>query len=299
MNRLPSVRSSSRSLHLNLLFKIIVSSLHLKKADGIDPARKKDMRSKMRVSKKKPFRFLDLPVDIRIMIYSLVLGWPRLSQIIKKLTASEPGEVGQTRRFATAVSRSRPRPVLVTPSILLINHQITGEALEELLRTTLILDMPSACVPMLYDPFEVTDFISIGLLKRCRRVVIAVNTDVTLGEDLMTFCGDEKFWQPWDHWLSFLFQDVWSPDNHDLDKLTVRIGGCLQQPGTPWNSRGNYSYNAWTNRPKYFKHYREEVLQILHYSLRSLGKNVTISIQGPNGVELPHLMRRLLKGRKG
>ena len=78
---------------------------------------------------------------------------------------------------------SRHYPKLITPSILLLNRQIHGEALIELCKILLVIDAPPPHVSKTSCYFEISDFILERLLQRCRRVVFSINKELTPEED--------------------------------------------------------------------------------------------------------------------
>ena len=103
----------------------------------------------------------------------------------------------------------RHYPKLITPSILLLNRQIHGEALDELCKTPLVIDAPPPHISKTARYFEILDFILGRLLQRCRRVVLSTNEELTPEEDLRNDSGDFQFWQHWDNFLNLLFLDIY------------------------------------------------------------------------------------------
>jgi hypothetical protein len=64
-----------------------------------------------------------------------------------------------------------------TPSLLLLNRQITSEALEVLYRKPLILDTTPPCIPQLGQPMGIPEIISETTLQNLRIVVLRMDLD--------------------------------------------------------------------------------------------------------------------------
>ena len=106
--------------------------------------------------------FLDLPVEIRLIIYHHSLNPSEYVSAYAKITDQEP-PYGPS----DGPSCSFPRPYVErsTPSILLVNRQITSEALDVLYRKPLHLyGTPGAWFAM--RQVDITEFISEELLQR-------------------------------------------------------------------------------------------------------------------------------------
>ncbi|KAF2811863.1 uncharacterized protein BDZ99DRAFT_519106 [Mytilinidion resinicola] len=242
----------------------------------------------------KAFPFLDLPLDIRVIIYSYVLSWPTLTRNFSRLGSSEAVLPNARKQLSTADrEKIRDKPRLITPVIFLVNRQIKNEALGELARMPIIIDSPPLCVALTNRPFEITEFISAPLLKSCRRVLLTINTDLTPGNDLLLYRSDLKYWKPWEQCLSSLFLDVWAPGTHDLQVLDVEIGGV-------WSAKQfqdreiNKKEASKKKRSPHLrsKCYRQSVLQQIRFGLRSLGPAVKVTVQDPDGSDIKHLLTK-------
>ena len=97
---------------------------------------------------------LSLPPEIRDHIYEAALNWPitRISDFAKTVPL-EPGPAVRPGQPLCTVPRPRYGP-MSTPSVLLLNRQITLEALEVLYGNPLILDTTPPCVPQLGQPMD-------------------------------------------------------------------------------------------------------------------------------------------------
>ncbi|KAJ6129839.1 hypothetical protein N7512_002619 [Penicillium capsulatum] len=107
-------------------------------------------------------RFVDLPAEIRLMIYRYSLKPNRYVRGYRRIMAYEP-EYGPTG----GPSCMYPRPYVErsTPPILLLNKQITKEALEVLYRIPLDLH-PTPSPYFTMRQMDIAEFISEHLLQR-------------------------------------------------------------------------------------------------------------------------------------
>lgn len=149
--------------------------------------------------------FLDLPPEIRLQIYPLLLDPSQYRsgyKHIKHLTG-QAHSFNDHHQFLKTPSATLPRFYVTryTPSILLLNRQITTEALPVLYNTELTLQG----TPLTYFVFrqmDIAEFISETLLQRMRYVVLRLGSP-------------EKFFV-----LTLL--DIWGRRN-DLRRLVVYI----------------------------------------------------------------------------
>ena len=160
---------------------------------------------------------------------------------------------------------SRHYPKLITPSILLLNRQIHGEALNELCEILTVIDAPPPRVSKTSRYFEILDFISERLLQRCCRAVLSTNEELTPEEDLRNGNGDYEFWQCWDDFPNLLFLDIWIYGGHNLKSLVVRIGGAPSAGRGDWDL--NLDHAHWLAHDE-CRRYREKVLLLLHDGVR-------------------------------
>ena len=112
--------------------------------------------------------FLDLPTEVRLIIYHHSLNPSEYVSAYAKITDQEP-PYGPN----DGPSCSFPRPYVErsTPSILLVNRQITSEALEVLYRKPLHLyGTPGAWFAM--RQVDITEFISEELLQRVHHAIL-------------------------------------------------------------------------------------------------------------------------------
>ncbi|KAF2491721.1 hypothetical protein BU16DRAFT_565422 [Lophium mytilinum] len=239
-----------------------------------------------------PFPFLDLPLDIRVIIYSYVLSWPTLTRNFSRLGSLESILLNARKPLSsTDREKARVKPRLVTPAIFLVNRQIKDEAMGELARMPIVIDSPPLCVALTNRPFEITEFISAPLLKSCRRVLLTINTDLTPGDGLLLYRSDLTYWKPWEQCLSALFLDVWAPGTHDLQLLDVEIGGVWS--AKPFQDREIKQVSKKKRSPHLrSKCYRQSVLQQMRFGLRSLGPGVKVTVRDPNGLDIKHLLTR-------
>jgi hypothetical protein len=121
------------------------------------------------------FEFLALPDLVRREIYTLVLDYPDLGPVFRRMEAVFPDvlwpadvDYGIDAPMATVKAPHVPATVETTPGILLCSRQITVEALEALKFKTLTLrKTPPVAIP-LGRPMDITEFISEGVLRKAR-----------------------------------------------------------------------------------------------------------------------------------
>lgn len=101
----------------------------------------------------------------------------------------------------------------MTPTVLLLNRQITAEALPVLRAKTLVLDTPPPCTPSLARPMDITEFIGETTLQHVRRVLLRM--DLTM----------EAHW--WAKTVETLL-DVWCVKN-SLVQVTVDITNAYEE----------------------------------------------------------------------
>lgn len=134
--------------------------------------------------------FLELPREIRDMIYDYALDWPNLEAIFSRVStlrnrANERwrtnkldkteygGRIGQYMRKITKLIQ----PTLITPSVLLLNRQISDEARIRLYRKTLVLP-GQVSIEQHYDKLKgpaILHFMSKAALQNVQRVELRIN----------------------------------------------------------------------------------------------------------------------------
>ena len=167
------------------------------------------------ISDSRAFSFLSLPYAIRMKIYSWALDWPDLRKTFARLSR-------ECERAGDEMAASRdPKctfPILqvgrlTTPTVLLLNRQISSEALPVLHAKTLVLDMPPPSSPCIGRPMDITEFISEETLQCVRRVVLKM---------------DLKNTQSWGKTVETLL-DVWCVKN-SLEEVMVDITAAYMEP---------------------------------------------------------------------
>ena len=121
--------------------------------------------------------FLSLPLELRDDIYFRALAWPDLNPLFQKTQAENLNTLeayrGTTVPKCTIV---RDRSIeLVTPSILLLNRQITSEARVVLQKKVLTISSPPPVPIQLAKPADITEFIGEGVLQTVRFVTLRLN----------------------------------------------------------------------------------------------------------------------------
>ena len=106
--------------------------------------------------------FLDLPVEIRVIIYEYLLNPNDYVRGYRQIETMIAAHTDRSRGPSCADPRLYVERY--TPSILLLNRQITSEALDVLYRIPLILyGTPTTYLAM--RQMDITEFISEGLLQ--------------------------------------------------------------------------------------------------------------------------------------
>lgn len=160
---------------------------------------------------------LALSSELRNIIYDYALSWPDLSVAFQEIEGSL-----SPRQSVSGPLCSIPKPrfstfgELRTPTILLLNRQITSEALEILREKPLILTRPPPYVLQLAKPMDITEFIPEATLQKLRKVVLEMNFDT----------GDAQYWLK----MVELLLDVWCEET-ELESMVVRAR--YVPPSTP------------------------------------------------------------------
>ncbi|KAH9991092.1 hypothetical protein F4779DRAFT_609760 [Xylariaceae sp. FL0662B] len=125
------------------------------------------------------FPFLLLPYHIRDDIYSLVLAYPDLEPVFGRFEASlrktaEQQEKTRQPKCTFPVPKASAG-TLHTPPLLLVNRQITAEALQALRDKPFVLTRYAPYSAMLAQPMDITEFISEYTLRSTYHVVLKID----------------------------------------------------------------------------------------------------------------------------
>lgn len=151
--------------------------------------------------------FLKLPGEIRNLIYDYLLEPPDLKRLFAiHLRKWQKMEDLWTQSHRPSVCFFSPRvDALVTPAILLLNRQISLEAVSFLRAKPLVISSPPPRSAQLGRDSWITEFISEPTLRKLHHVVLEM--DLSL--------------HSWFDTIETLFE-VWGPDNK-LKSLHVRL----------------------------------------------------------------------------
>ncbi|PGH33714.1 hypothetical protein GX50_03452 [[Emmonsia] crescens] len=175
--------------------------------------------------RRRPVSFLDLPPEIRHEIYTLALSWPNLRVPFARLrheceqneaawftpSSLSMGLGNICNHSCTLAPPYIPESDYTTPTIFLLNRQITYEALPVLHAQELVIDQPPPYSMALGRPVDITMFISEAALQRARRVVLKI--------DIANLASR------WARTVDTLL-DVWCVDNR-LEELRIIVSGGL------------------------------------------------------------------------
>ncbi|KAE9371527.1 hypothetical protein N431DRAFT_341644 [Stipitochalara longipes BDJ] len=159
--------------------------------------------------------FLSLPPEVRDCIYNAGLDWPDISDLAK--TVSSQPDVTVIHEHSVHPLCTMPIPrcgSMSTPSLLLLNRQITSEALEVLYRKPLILDKPPPYMPQLGRPMDVPELISENTLQNLRFIVLRMDLD------------QKRSARDWLKVIEILI-DIWLVKN-DLKKVQIHVQYTLR-----------------------------------------------------------------------
>ena len=161
---------------------------------------------------------LALPLEIRNAVYFHAISWPDLSTLFQKAHAEylDTYEAYITTRVPKCtISRDRSTK-LVTPTVLLLNRQITSEALVVLQKKILTIPSPPPCPFQLAQPTDITEFIGEGVLKNVRLVTLRLNFKDHAPRDWMKTVEN--------------LLDVWCQENN-LQSLHICVEKCREDRG--------------------------------------------------------------------
>ncbi|CZR63508.1 uncharacterized protein PAC_13405 [Phialocephala subalpina] len=129
---------------------------------------------------------LSLPPEIRNEIYEYTIDWPNFTDLFSRIHEYQKFLQGQeSSEWAPLCRIARPHVAsLTTPSILLLNAQISSETLNNLYRKPLILDSPPPHVPQLTKRMDITQFVSKATLQHLR--FVSLKMDLSYKRNLMS-----------------------------------------------------------------------------------------------------------------
>lgn len=172
-----------------------------------------------------PSRFLLLPTEIRLKIYYYALSWPHLGTLFARtlqrcqqaehdhLSGGNP-DTGFKPKSSIAIASLLP-PRHETPTCLLLNRQITAEALPCLYSQTLKIDVLPPYTQALGRPMEITSFLCETALQNVQKVELFPN-----------LADDTRGWSK----LVELLLDIWCERN-DLQGLKVILAETVPPQG--------------------------------------------------------------------
>lgn len=164
---------------------------------------------------KSTFPFLCLPKELRNIIYAHALAYPSFDRDYHNHTLDGANEDDSTEDLSPRWSRLK----LTTPTILLLNRQITSEALSVLHNAPLVIDVPPPgrlgnslhlkCI-------EITDIISYRTLQAVPNVLLVMDLNF---QAVNPSKADNV--STWSLVVETLL-DIWSFRNC-LERLTVKV----------------------------------------------------------------------------
>lgn len=202
------------------------------------------------------YRFLDLPVELRNIIYSYSIQWPNFSEIFNEFSKWKSYKARCDEEKRTPLSARPSFEEMRTPTILLLNRKITAEALVVLYGRPFVLTSPSPHPIPFSNPVYITEFISEATLRNVRTVALNINLNYTRTNSF----GDANGWT---RTVTTLFE-VWKEKN-SLIKVEVHA-----QYVEPSRALG------WTFAE--VAHHRS-VVELMS-QLREFGRNVPVTIEG-------------------
>ncbi|RFU32065.1 hypothetical protein B7463_g4265, partial [Scytalidium lignicola] len=156
--------------------------------------------------------FLSLPFELRNLIYDNALSYPSFKKDYQKI-------LNDTTLIDSSGKgwRHLSRPALFTPTILLLNHQITSEAINILHANPLIIDAtPPGNLGDNLKWIEITDFISYRTLQAVPSVILVM--DLNFQPRSSTIIDNALAWSR----TVEILLDIWSFRNR-LQKLIVKV----------------------------------------------------------------------------
>lgn len=124
-----------------------------------------------------PSSFLSLPFELRHQIYTFAVDWPDLRVPFARLSreCERVEAIWESTRDPKCTFSSPRVTAHTTPTVLLLNRQITAEALPVLHAKTLVLDTLPPYTPLLARPMDITEFIGETTLQHVRRVLLKMD----------------------------------------------------------------------------------------------------------------------------
>lgn len=164
--------------------------------------------------------FLRLPSEIRIRVYDYSCEWPDMRARFKIIEEGRKIPANEEKNFDNDADRKFEENLaqkFVTPNILLLNRQITAEALDVIRKKRLVVELPVPQRSPWSDPPDISRFIP--------RAALDAATLVTLRVGMNADNGKEKLYvYSWAITLNELV-NIWVEQPNDLKSLHVQASG--------------------------------------------------------------------------
>ncbi|MCJ1262682.1 hypothetical protein MMC22_002552 [Lobaria immixta] len=106
--------------------------------------------------------FLKLPSEIRIRVYDYSCEWPDMRARFKTIEEGRKATANEEKINDAAADRNFDEMLaqkFVTPNILLLNRQITAEALDVIRKKRLVVELPIPQRTLRSEPPDISRFI--------------------------------------------------------------------------------------------------------------------------------------------
>ncbi|KAF2197932.1 hypothetical protein GQ43DRAFT_184175 [Delitschia confertaspora ATCC 74209] len=223
------------------------------------------------------FPFMELPLEIRDMIFPYVFNWPVYTKI-------QHGASCPVKKKRIIIKRRIPKchktpmwpPTKNTPAILLVNREIKEEALSALLRIPLIFDEAPPYV-IQHNPEDekqyLTTYLRPALLCEVHKMTLFINHSLS-DEDDNRNIDQFQVWDPWNIFMEYLWV-IWYRKLPQLHLLTVHIGGQPAAGAHGIDYKGDGSeYGSRDCEP------REWILFMLAGIIRMVDKKCEVKVEG-------------------
>ncbi|KAL6713250.1 hypothetical protein ACLMJK_009371 [Lecanora helva] len=153
--------------------------------------------------------FSSLPLEIRISIYVLAVDYPDLAISFEKASAKHSNAFKEYHHLRPKCTMSPDYSgSFITPTILLLNRQITSEALPILRKKTLHIPSPPPFPRQLCKPLDIIQFVGEITLQRVCKVTLTVDFKTQYARGLNKMIEN--------------LVDVWSQENA-LQLIHIRV----------------------------------------------------------------------------